>query len=59
MRTIVAALVDSGVRDRVKVMVGGAPITDQVCSHVAADGWGTDAASALDLAQAWANGNSR
>jgi methanogenic corrinoid protein MtbC1 len=59
MRTIIAALVDSGVRDRVKVMVGGAPITDQVCSHVAADGWGTDAASALDLAQAWANGDSR
>jgi methanogenic corrinoid protein MtbC1 len=35
----------------VKVMIGGAPITAQVCEYVAADGWG--AAAALEFAKRW------
>jgi methanogenic corrinoid protein MtbC1 len=53
MRTIIAVIGAAGVRERVKIMVGGAPITARVCEYVAADGWGSDAATALELAKAW------
>jgi methanogenic corrinoid protein MtbC1 len=56
MRSIIAAITAAGVRGRVKIMVGGAAINALVCEYVAADGWGTDAATALKLAKAWAPG---
>ena len=59
MQTTVAALTAAGLRDQVKVMVGGAPVTQQVCEYAAADGWGADAATALDLAKGWADGGAR
>ena len=54
MREIVAAIEAAGLRERAKIMVGGAPITAQVCDYAAADGWGADAATALELAKSWA-----
>jgi methanogenic corrinoid protein MtbC1 len=57
MREIIAAIEAAGARGRVKIMVGGAPITAQVCEYVAADGWGADAATALQLAKGWAIGS--
>lgn len=54
MKSTVAAIAQAGLRARAKVMIGGAPITEQVCLYAAADGWGNDAASALDLAKRWA-----
>jgi 5-methyltetrahydrofolate--homocysteine methyltransferase len=54
MRQIVAAIGAAGLREQVQIMVGGAPITAQVCEYVHADGWGADAATALDLAKDWA-----
>lgn len=54
MRETVAAVDATGARSRVKIMIGGAPITALVCEHVAADGWGVDAAAALELARQWA-----
>lgn len=56
MKTTVGAIEEAGLRAQVKVMVGGAPVTQQVCEYAAADGWGDDAASALRLADQWAQG---
>lgn len=46
------ALVKAGVRDSVKVMVGGAPVNDQLASDVGADGYAPDASSAARAAKA-------
>jgi len=48
---IVQALKEAGLRDRVKIMVGGAPITESWCSQIGADGYAEDAVSAVALAR--------
>ena len=50
MKTIVAAADSAGVRDSVKIMVGGAPVTQQYCDSIGADAYAADAASAADRA---------
>ncbi|GHU37275.1 corrinoid methyltransferase [Clostridia bacterium] len=50
MKDVVDAVVKEGLRDKVKIMVGGAPITDAYCKSIGADGYTADAASASDLA---------
>jgi 5-methyltetrahydrofolate--homocysteine methyltransferase len=45
------ALNAAGVRDSVKVMIGGAPVTQEYADKVGADGYAADAASAVDLAR--------
>ena len=47
----ITALKDAGVRDKVKVMVGGAPVTREYAEQVGADGYAPDAASAVDEAK--------
>ncbi len=47
---LVQALVESGLRDKVKVMVGGAPVTEEYAKSIGADGYAEDALSAVDLA---------
>jgi methylmalonyl-CoA mutase cobalamin-binding domain/chain len=47
---IIAALTEAGVRDQVKVMVGGAPVTQSWADQIGADGYAEDAISAIDLA---------
>jgi len=49
MKTIIDALVEAGVRDRVKVMIGGAPVTQRYADEIGADGYAPDAASAVNL----------
>jgi 5-methyltetrahydrofolate--homocysteine methyltransferase len=39
------------IRNKVKIMVGGAPVTAGFAKEIGADGYGTDAASAVDLAK--------
>jgi methanogenic corrinoid protein MtbC1 len=51
MRTIVNALKQAGVRDRVKVIVGGAPVTAQFAHEIGADGYGDNAGAAVTLAR--------
>ena len=51
MATTIKALEDAGVRDKVKVMIGGAPITQEYADQIGADGDATDAASAAELAK--------
>jgi 5-methyltetrahydrofolate--homocysteine methyltransferase len=50
-RTVVDALKEAGVRDKVKVMIGGAPTTQEFCDDIGADGYTADAPSAADKAR--------
>jgi corrinoid protein of di/trimethylamine methyltransferase len=52
---IVEALKEAGLRDRVKVMVGGAPVTAGWAEKVGADGYAEDAISAVALAKTLAD----
>jgi len=53
MRATVLALADAGLRDGVKVMIGGAIMDDDVRTYVGADAYGSDAQAAVRLATAW------
>jgi corrinoid protein of di/trimethylamine methyltransferase len=50
MKDVVDEAVKAGVRDKVKIMIGGAPITDEYCKQIGADAYTLDAASAADKA---------
>ncbi|NLO73151.1 MAG: cobalamin-binding protein [candidate division WS1 bacterium] len=52
MKDTIDALAAAGVRDRVKIMIGGAPVTQEYADEIGADGYAPDAASAVDLANA-------
>jgi len=51
MKTTVDALTAAGVRGRVKVLVGGAPVTQRYADEIGADGYSENAASAVALAR--------
>lgn len=50
MRRVVTLSKDAGIRDKVKIMVGGAPISQSFCDEIGADAYTEDAASAAKLA---------
>jgi 5-methyltetrahydrofolate--homocysteine methyltransferase len=54
MKSTIEALTEAGVRDSVKIMVGGAPVTDAYAKQIGADAYAPDAASAVDTARALA-----
>jgi len=54
MKTIIEALEEAGLRDSVKVMVGGAPVTAAFAEQIGADAYAPDAASAVDVARSLA-----
>lgn len=47
---LIQALDEAGLRQQVKVMVGGAPVTDEFSKRIGADGYAEDAISAVNLA---------
>jgi corrinoid protein of di/trimethylamine methyltransferase len=51
MKTTIEALVNAGIRDQIKVLIGGAPVTQQYANEVKADGYGENANSAVQLAR--------
>lgn len=51
MKTTIEALRDAGIRDDVKVMVGGAPLTAAFASEIGADGYAENAAAAVRMAR--------
>jgi 5-methyltetrahydrofolate--homocysteine methyltransferase len=51
MKNTIDALMEAGVRDSVKVMIGGAPVTQGFADEIGADGYAPDAASAVELAR--------
>jgi len=56
MKSTVEAIAAAGLRDQVKIMVGGAPADEQVQDYTGADGWGNDVGQALKLCAEWTGG---
>ena len=50
MEEVVKKAGEAGIRDKVKIMVGGAPVTQTFCDQIGADCYTPDAASAADAA---------
>ncbi|MDR3051092.1 MAG: corrinoid protein [Oscillospiraceae bacterium] len=53
MRATLQTLEEAGLRQNVKVMIGGAPVTQDYADRIGADGYAPDAASAALLAREW------
>lgn len=51
MGSTIKALEEAGVRDKVKVMIGGAPVTQAFADQIGADGYASNAAAAAELAK--------
>ncbi len=49
MQKTINALIEAGLRDKVKVLVGGAPVTQDYADHIGADGFAADASSAARM----------
>ena len=56
MKATVEAIKEAGLRDQVKIMIGGGQMDDQVKGYVGADAYGRDAVEAVKLAQGWIGG---
>jgi len=51
MKKVIEALQAAGIRDKTKVIIGGAPITQQYCDEIGADGYSDNASAAVGLAR--------
>ncbi|MBC8333308.1 MAG: corrinoid protein [Anaerolineae bacterium] len=51
MEHTIKALEEAGLRDKVKIMIGGAPVTQAFSDQIGADGYASNAASAAELAK--------
>ncbi len=56
MKSTVEGIAAAGLRDQVRIMIGGAAVNENVRAYTGADGWGDDAGHALKLAGAWTDG---
>jgi len=56
MKETVDAIQAAGLRDDVKIMIGGAPVDEHVQEYAGADDWGADAMQAVSLAKKWVGG---
>lgn len=57
MKETVEAITAAGLRDRVKIMIGGGTVDEQVRQYAGADAYGLDAMAAVSLAEQWTGGN--
>jgi methanogenic corrinoid protein MtbC1 len=53
MKNTVAAIKSAGLRDKVKIMIGGGQINEEVKEYAGADGYGKDAVAGISLAKKW------
>ncbi len=53
MKETLEAIEKAGIRDQVKILVGGAPVTEKYASEIGADGYGYDAGSCVRIAKAF------
>jgi methanogenic corrinoid protein MtbC1 len=53
MKETIKAVDAAGMRDKVRIMVGGGPVDGNVCTAVGADDWGANAQHAVRLAKKW------
>lgn len=51
LKTVIERLEENGLRDKIKVLVGGAPVTEIYAMEIGADGFAPDAANAVDKAK--------
>ncbi len=56
MGDTIQALKDSGLRDKVKVIIGGAPVSEEFARSVGADGYGADGFQAVSIVESLASG---
>jgi len=55
MKATVDAIVESGLRNKVKILVGGAPVSQSFADEIGADGFAADAGSATKVAKSFVN----
>ena len=53
MKEVVVKAEEAGIRDKVKIMIGGAPVTEEFCRQIGADAYTPDATSAAEAAAAF------
>jgi methanogenic corrinoid protein MtbC1 len=53
MRETIAAIETAGLRDGVKIMIGGGQVNDEIRKHAGADAYGNDAVAGVSLAREW------
>jgi 5-methyltetrahydrofolate--homocysteine methyltransferase len=53
MELTIHALEEAGIRDRVKIMIGGAPVTENYARQIKADGYAPDASRAVSIARSF------
>jgi len=53
MKSTVAAIKDAGLREQVKLIIGGNPVTAEACSYISADAFTTNAAEGVTICQKW------
>lgn len=53
MKSTVEELKQAGLRDRVKIIIGGNPVTKEACEYVGADAFTTNAAEGVKICQGW------
>ncbi|MEM2920982.1 MAG: corrinoid protein [Candidatus Bathyarchaeia archaeon] len=56
MENVINALKKAGLREKVKVIIGGAPITDEYANRIGADGYGRDAVVGVEICKSWVKG---
>jgi methylmalonyl-CoA mutase cobalamin-binding domain/chain len=55
MKEVVEKLATAGLRDKVKVVIGGAQMDDKICSYVGADAYVIDAVAGVNICKNWVN----
>jgi methanogenic corrinoid protein MtbC1 len=53
MKTTVDALKEAGLREGVKIIIGGNPVTEDACKQIGADAFTTNAAEGVKICQGW------
>lgn len=51
MKTVIEGLKEAGIRESIKVVIGGAPVTQAYADQIGADGYAADAATGVDVAK--------
>ena len=57
MRTVIKEIKKAGIRDRIKILVGGRPVTEEFAKEIGADGFAISPNDAISIAQAWMEEN--
>ena len=55
MKNVVEKAKEAGIRDKVKIMIGGAPVTQDYCDKIGADAYASDATTAAEIAVGFCN----